>query len=138
MLEHFAGTHRKSGRRREWRRSKRSANRSANQSRNDPQNNQWMIQKRMTLTAPRRVLSIDVLRGITIAFMILVNDPGDWGHVYGQLDHCPWNGLTLTDLVFPTFLFLMGASLIYSIEARRARGNCRLTLTGHIVRRAAI
>src|SRR5271168_3206352 len=97
-----------------------------------------MIQKRMTLTAPRRVLSIDVLRGITIAFMILVNDPGDWGHVYEQLDHCPWNGLTLTDLVFPTFLFVMGASLIYSIEARRARGNCRLTLTGHIVRRAAI
>jgi predicted acyltransferase len=97
-----------------------------------------MIQKRMTLTAPRRVLSIDVLRGITIAFMILVNDPGDWGHVYAQLDHCPWNGLTLTDLVFPTFLFLMGASLIYSIAARRARGNCRLTLSGHIVRRAAI
>jgi predicted acyltransferase len=92
----------------------------------------------MALTASRRVLSIDVLRGITIAFMILVNDPGDWGHVYGQLDHCPWNGLTLTDLVFPTFLFLMGASLIYSIEARRARGNCRLTLAGHIVRRAAM
>jgi predicted acyltransferase len=92
----------------------------------------------MALTASRRVLSIDVLRGITIAFMILVNDPGDWSHVYGQLDHCPWNGLTLTDLVFPTFLFLMGASLIYSIETRRARGNCRLTLTGHIVRRAAM
>ena len=97
-----------------------------------------MIQKRMTLTAPRRVLSIDVLRGITIAFMILVNDPGDWGHVYGQLDHCPWNGLTLTDLVFPTFLFVMGASLIYSIAARRARGNCKGTLAGHILRRAAI
>ncbi len=92
----------------------------------------------MTLPAPRRVLSIDVLRGITIAFMILVNDPGDWGHVYGQLDHAPWNGLTLTDLVFPTFLFLMGASLIYSIAARQASGNCRLTLTGHIFRRAAI
>jgi predicted acyltransferase len=97
-----------------------------------------MIQKRMTLTAPQRVVSIDVLRGITIAFMILVNDPGDWGHVYRQLDHAPWNGLTLTDLVFPTFLFLMGASLIYSIEARRARGNCRWTLTGHIFRRVAI
>jgi predicted acyltransferase len=97
-----------------------------------------MIQKRMTLTAPRRVLSIDVLRGITIAFMILVNDPGDWGHVYGQLDHAQWNGLTLTDLVFPTFLFVMGASLIYSLEARRARGNCRGTLAGHIFRRAAI
>ncbi|HWZ50307.1 MAG TPA: heparan-alpha-glucosaminide N-acetyltransferase domain-containing protein [Granulicella sp.] len=92
----------------------------------------------MAITAPRRVLSIDVLRGITIAFMILVNDPGDWGHVYAQLDHCPWNGLTLTDLVFPTFLFLIGVSLIFSLEARRSRGNCRVTLTGHIFRRAAI
>src|ERR1700736_4986430 len=97
-----------------------------------------MVQRRMTPTAPRRVLSIDVLRGITIAFMILVNDPGDWGHVYAQLDHCPWNGLTLTDLVFPTFLFLVGASLVLSLGARRERGNCRGTLTGHLFRRAAI
>jgi predicted acyltransferase len=92
----------------------------------------------MTSATARRVLSIDVLRGITIAFMILVNDPGDWGHVYAQLDHCPWNGLTLTDLVFPTFLFLVGASLVLSLGARRERGNCRGTLIGHLFRRAAI
>src|ERR1700694_4431314 len=92
----------------------------------------------MTFTSSRRVLSIDVLRGITIAFMILVNDPGDWGHVYAQLDHCPGNGLTLADLVFPTLLFLGGASLVLSLEARRERGNCRLTLTGNLFRRAAI
>ena len=69
-----------------------------------------------------RVLSIDVLRGITIAFMILVNDPGDWAHTYAQLDHAPWNGFTLTDLVFPNFLFLVGASIILSapIPHRRA------------------
>jgi predicted acyltransferase len=87
--------------------------------------------------APQRVLSIDVLRGLTIALMILVNDPGDWSHVYTQLDHAPWNGFTLTDFVFPNFLFLVGVSTIFSIQSRMAKGNCRLTLTGHIFRRAA-
>jgi predicted acyltransferase len=87
--------------------------------------------------APQRVLSIDVLRGLTIAFMILVNDPGDWSHVYSQLDHAAWNGFTLTDFVFPNFLFLVGASIVFSLESRMARGNCKLTLTGHIFRRAA-
>ena len=89
-------------------------------------------------TAPSRVLSIDVLRGITIAFMILVNDPGDWAHVYGQLDHAEWNGWTLTDLVFPNFLFLVGMSLIFSLQSRIGRGDSRVTLARHIVRRAAI
>jgi predicted acyltransferase len=94
------------------------------------------------LTAPNRVLSprvlsVDVLRGLTIALMILVNDPGDWSHVYTQLDHSAWNGFTLTDFVFPNFLFLVGVSIILSLENRIARGNCRLTLTGHIFRRAA-
>jgi predicted acyltransferase len=86
---------------------------------------------------PPRVLSIDVLRGLTIALMILVNDPGDWGHVYGQLDHSAWNGFTLTDFVFPNFLFLMGASVIFSLESRIARRNCKRTLSLHILRRAA-
>lgn len=71
---------------------------------------------------PARVLSIDVLRGLTIALMILVNDPGDWAHTYAQLDHAKWNGFTLTDLVFPNFLFLVGASIILSLSARLA-GN---------------
>ncbi|HWG17720.1 MAG TPA: heparan-alpha-glucosaminide N-acetyltransferase domain-containing protein [Acidobacteriaceae bacterium] len=84
-----------------------------------------------------RVLSVDVLRGLTIALMILVNDPGDWSHVYSQLDHAPWNGFTLTDFVFPSFLFLVGISIVLSTQARMARGNCRATLTGHIFRRAA-
>jgi predicted acyltransferase len=87
---------------------------------------------------PTRVLAIDALRGLTIAFMILVNDAGDWNHVYRQLDHSPWNGFTLTDLVFPTFLFLVGASLILSLHARLARGASRRTLALHILRRAAI
>ena len=92
----------------------------------------------VTTARPRstRVLSVDVLRGLTIALMILVNDPGDWSHVYSQLDHAPWNGFTLTDFVFPSFLFLVGGSIVLSTQARMSRGNCRATLTGHIFRRA--
>ena len=86
---------------------------------------------------PQRVLSVDVLRGLTIALMILVNDPGDWDHVYAQLDHAAWNGFTLTDLVFPNFLFLVGASIIFSLESRIARGESRRALAGHMLRRAA-
>jgi predicted acyltransferase len=92
----------------------------------------------MTTAPPKRVLSVDVARGITIAFMILVNDPGDWNHVYGQLDHAFWNGWTLTDLVFPSFLFLIGASIIFSLQSRIAKGESRSALAGHIVRRAVI
>src|ERR1700761_1042552 len=89
-----------------------------------------------TSVSTARVLSVDVLRGITIAFMILVNDPGDWAHTYSQLDHAKWNGWTLTDLVFPNFLFIVGASIIFSIASRVAKGESRRGLAGHIVRRS--
>ena len=84
-----------------------------------------------------RLTSIDALRGLTIAFMILVNDPGDWGHVYAPLDHAPWNGFTPTDLVFPTFLFLVGCSIVFSIESRLARAVAKKTIAIQIIRRAA-
>lgn len=58
-----------------------------------------------------RLLSLDVFRGITIAAMILVNDPGDWGNVYAPLLHAKWHGLTPTDLVFPFFVFIMGVAI---------------------------
>jgi predicted acyltransferase len=86
--------------------------------------------------AHARVLSIDVLRGLTIALMILVNDPGDWAHTYTQLDHAKWNGFTLTDFVFPNFLFLVGASIVFSLQSRLARGDSKKTLALHILRRA--
>jgi len=92
-------------------------------------------QTERTITGPPRVLSVDLLRGLTIAFMILVNDPGDWSHVFAPLDHSLWNGWTLTDLVFPTFLFLVGASIIFSLDARARKGNCRKTLSGHVILR---
>ena len=84
----------------------------------------------------QRVLAIDVLRGLTVAFMILVNDPGDWAHVYKQLDHAEWNGWTLTDLVFPNFLFLVGASTVFSLDARLRKGDSRTELARHLFIRA--
>jgi len=83
-----------------------------------------------------RITSIDALRGLTIAFMILVNDPGDWAHVYRQLDHATWNGWTLTDLVFPTFLFLIGCSIVFSIDSRVKRGVPKARLALQILRRS--
>ncbi|HVO11452.1 MAG TPA: heparan-alpha-glucosaminide N-acetyltransferase domain-containing protein [Vicinamibacteria bacterium] len=64
--------------------------------------------------APTRLLSLDAFRGATIAAMILVNDPGDGGHVYWPLQHARWNGWTPTDLIFPFFVFMMGMSLTFS------------------------
>ncbi len=96
------------------------------------------IQQEQTVTAPtQRVLSIDILRGLTIALMILVNDPGDSRVAYAQLDHADWNGFTLTDLVFPIFLLLIGCSIVYSTISRLARGESRKSLALHIVRRSA-
>ena len=65
---------------------------------------------------PRRLLSLDILRGITIAGMILVNNPGSWGDAYMPLRHAEWNGLTPTDLVFPFFMFIMGVSTYMSLR----------------------
>jgi predicted acyltransferase len=56
-------------------------------------------------TSARRIASVDVLRGITLAVMILVNTAGEWPHAYWPLKHSDWNGCTPTDLVFPTFCF---------------------------------
>lgn len=71
----------------------------------------------MTTKQPSgRLLSLDILRGVTIAGMILVNNPGSWSHIYTPLEHAPWNGLTPTDLVFPFFMFIMGISMYFSLR----------------------
>lgn len=67
----------------------------------------------------QRLISLDVFRGITIAAMILVNDPGSWSAVYPPLLHAEWNGWTPTDLVFPFFLFIMGTAMELSFASRR-------------------
>jgi predicted acyltransferase len=89
-----------------------------------------------TQARPGRLMSIDVLRGLTIAFMIMVNNshPGAWR----QMLHSPWNGITATDLVFPTFLFVVGVSIVLSSGVRLSRGDSRRKLAAHTVRRAAI
>ncbi len=85
-----------------------------------------------------RLISLDIFRGATIAAMILVNNPGDWGHVYWPLEHAEWNGWTPTDLIFPFFLFIVGISMHLSFTARRQRGASRGDLMKHAVRRAVI
>ena len=64
----------------------------------------------------KRLLSIDVLRGMTLIFMIIVNTPGSWNHVYAPLLHADWNGLTPTDYIFPNFLFIVGVSIVLSLN----------------------
>ncbi len=86
----------------------------------------------------RRLLSVDALRGLTIAFMILVNDPGDGRVSFRALDHADWNGFTPTDLVFPTFLFLVGVSMILSYARREREGSSRRSYLLHALRRTAI
>ncbi|MDB5002159.1 MAG: N-acetylglucosamine transporter [Mucilaginibacter sp.] len=71
-------------------------------------------------TQNSRLLSLDVFRGITVAAMILVNNPGDWGHIYTPIEHSKWNGCTLADLIFPAFLFIVGVSIVYSMERKVA------------------
>ena len=63
-----------------------------------------------------RILALDIMRGITVSGMILVNNPGSWSYIYAPLEHAEWNGLTPTDLVFPFFMFIMGISMYISLR----------------------
>ena len=75
-----------------------------------------------------RLLSLDIYRGITIAFMIIVNTPGSWNYVYSPLRHSEWHGCTPTDLVFPSFLFIVGVSMWYSMKKYGHEINTRSLL----------
>jgi predicted acyltransferase len=85
-----------------------------------------------------RLLSVDLLRGLTIAFMILVNDNGDFGAAYPPLLHSAWNGCTPTDIVFPTFLFIIGITTVISASSRLSRGIPKRQLFLQVVRRTII
>jgi predicted acyltransferase len=89
-----------------------------------------------TFDPSRRLISLDALRGYTIALMVIVNDPGSWSHVYPPLLHAEWHGITLTDLVFPFFLFIVGVSITLAYTKRLAAGADRKELYGKIVSRA--
>jgi predicted acyltransferase len=79
--------------------------------------------------ASTRLVSLDVFRGLTMASMVIVNNPGDWGNVYAPLLHAPWHGWTPTDLIFPFFLFIVGVSITLSTKSAG---------TASILRRGAI
>ena len=94
---------------------------------------------RPALNASReRLLSLDVFRGMTVAGMLLVNDPGTWAHIYSPLEHAPWNGWTPTDLVFPFFLFIAGITTYLSLSVRRARGDGERSIRNQIIRRGCL
>lgn len=86
---------------------------------------------------PIRFTSVDALRGITVAAMLLVNNPGDWGHVYWPLLHAQWHGCTPTDLIFPFFLFIVGVSIALGIVPRVEAGADTALLRRAIWIRAA-
>ena len=71
------------------------------------------------MTKEPRLQSLDLFRGLTVAAMILVNTPGDGDHVYAALEHSKWNGCTPTDLVFPSFLFMVGVSIVFALKNKR-------------------
>ena len=85
-----------------------------------------------------RLLSLDVFRGVTIAGMLLVNNPGNWGAIYPPLRHAEWHGWTPTDLIFPFFLFIVGVAMTYSAARQVERGADRRKLFVNATRRAAI
>jgi predicted acyltransferase len=86
----------------------------------------------------KRLLSLDVFRGVTVAAMILVNNPGDWGHIYGPLEHSEWNGCTPTDLIFPFFLFIIGVSIVYALSDKKVDASNHSKVLLSVFKRAAV
>ena len=89
-------------------------------------------------TPARRLESLDAFRGLTIASMILVNNPGLWNSIYPPLRHAEWHGWTFTDTIFPFFLWIVGVAMTLSFARRVERGDDRGRLMLHVVRRSAI
>jgi predicted acyltransferase len=85
-----------------------------------------------------RLIALDVFRGLTVAGMLLVNDPGTWSAIYPPLEHAEWNGWTPTDLIFPFFLFIVGVTTHLSLSSRRAQGADENEILRQILRRGAL
>ena len=85
-----------------------------------------------------RLAALDAFRGFAIAAMMLVNNPGDWKHLYPPLAHAPWNGWTFTDMVFPFFLFAAGVSMAISVDRRTRSSATPGELMKQMARRAAV
>jgi predicted acyltransferase len=89
-------------------------------------------------TVAPRLVSLDAFRGATMALMVLVNTPGDGSHVYPWLEHAEWHGWTPTDVVFPSFLWIMGVAMTLSLGRAIEAGGSRAVLLGKVLRRSAI
>ena len=89
-------------------------------------------------TGTGRLVALDAFRGLTMAFMILVNCPGDGRHTYWPLEHAQWNGWTPTDVVFPSFVWIVGVAMTLSLGRRLERGDSKRTLLLQAARRAAV
>lgn len=85
-----------------------------------------------------RLVALDVFRGMTIAGMLLVNNPGTWSAIYPPLEHAPWHGWTPTDLIFPFFLFIVGITTEISLEGRRARGDDEGAILRQVLKRGSL
>ncbi len=90
------------------------------------------------MTQSPRLFSVDLFRGLTIAAMLIVNNPGNWSHVYPPLLHATWIGCTPTDLIFPFFLFIVGVVLPIALDRRIQRGDTRQKLISKILSRSGI
>jgi predicted acyltransferase len=91
-----------------------------------------------TTPASNRLISLDVFRGITVAGMVLVNNPGNWAAVYAPLEHAAWNGWTPTDMIFPFFLFIVGAAISLALGRRVEESQIKRAVYLKIFRRAVI
>lgn len=88
--------------------------------------------------ASKRLLSLDTFRGITILGMILVNNPGTWGAMYAPLKHASWHGWTVTDLIFPFFLFIVGVAIVFAFSGKLEKGEDKGALTFKAFKRGAV
>ncbi|WP_078011457.1 acyltransferase family protein [Hymenobacter sp. CRA2] len=90
------------------------------------------------VAGPSRLVSLDVFRGLAVVGMILVNSAGDWQHYYVPISHAPWHGCRPGDLVFPSFLFIVGVSLVYALGGVKRQGGPLGPVLRRVARRAAV
>lgn len=95
-----------------------------------------ILTHKLSTSINERYLSLDVLRGMTIALMIVVNTPGSWQHIYAPFRHAAWHGFTVTDLVFPMFLFVIGNAMSFSMQKYAVQGDA--VVLKKIIKRAGI
>ena len=96
------------------------------------------MENTLARSATERLVSLDVFRGLTIAGMVLVNNPGSWSHIYWPLGHAQWHGWTPTDLIFPFFLFIVGVSITLALGPRVAKSDSLRSVQWKILKRALI